>query len=214
MPPAVAITAASFSETTRSRQARSWRLKVATPDISISSGMLAPYSCSTMRSSSMNGTPSFSASILPSVDLPAPRKPTSAIRRPRSARDGALDPPLDRFGNRRQIARRCTPQQIDDAGVGRGQTAGLRQHFKQRNFQRVGDGAHHQNGRIAGAALDLRQIALRRARLLGELAARHAALGAAEPHHAADLAGEGRVGTAGDIGEFAGIDGVRHEHAL
>ena len=154
----------------------------------------------------MNGTPSFSASILPSVDLPAPRRPTSAIRRAAVGRGGAVDPALDGFGDRRQIARRHAAQQIDDARVGRGQAAGLRQQFEHRHFQRVGDGAHHQDRRIAGAAFDLRQIAFRGAGFLRELAARHAALGAAEPHHAADLAGEGRVGAAGNVRDFAGVE--------
>ena len=37
----------------------------------------------------MNGQPRCCASIRPSVDLPAPRSPTSAMRRPRSALFGA-----------------------------------------------------------------------------------------------------------------------------
>ena len=55
------------------------------PAISIRSGMLAPYSSSTRRSSSMKGQPRRWASMRPSVDLPAPRRPTSAMRRARSA---------------------------------------------------------------------------------------------------------------------------------
>src|ERR1041384_2193847 len=137
MPPAVAITAAWFSEITRSRQARSWRRKVASPDISISSGTLAPYSCSTMRSSSMNGTPSFSASILPRVALPAPGG--------RMGGGSTVDPALDRVGNDGQNAGRRAAQELDDAGVGRGEAPGLRQQFKQRDFQRVGDRPHHQD---------------------------------------------------------------------
>src|SRR4029077_14992010 len=79
------------------------------------------------------------------------------------------------------------------------------------NFQRVGDGAQDQHRRVARAAFDLREIALGRSRFLRELAARHAALGAAEPDHAAKLAGKGRVGSAAEIGHFAGVDDIGHD---
>ena len=45
--------------------------------------------------------------------------------------------------------------------------------------------------RIALPAFDLREIALGRAGLLRQLPPRHAALGAGEPHQAADRGGEG-----------------------
>ena len=45
---------------------------------------------------------------------------------------------------------------------------------------------------------------------LGELAARHAALGAAEPDHAADFCGERRVSASAKVGGGAGVEGMRH----
>mgnify|MGYP003350474140 CR=1 FL=1 len=60
--------------------------------------------------------------------------------------------------------------QIDDPRVGF--RAGHRQQFEQRKLKRLRNGAHHENGWIAGAALDLRQVALRGAGILRELAAR------------------------------------------
>ena len=85
------------------------------------------------------------------------RDPPAAIGRPRRDRSAARS----MSAMRRQIARRHAAEQIDDPRVGRGNAAGLRQQFEHRHFQRVGDGAHHQHRRIAGAAFDLRQIALR-----------------------------------------------------
>ena len=125
-------------------------------------------------------------------------------------RSNVGDLPLDAVGDGGKVALRRPAEQIDDPRIGCGNAAGLRQQFEHRHFQRVGDGPHHQHGRIAGAAFDLRQIALRRSGFLCELAARHAALGAAKPHHAADLAREGRIGAAGKVGGFACIEGVRH----
>ena len=66
-------------------------------------------------------------------------------------------------------------------------------------FERLRDGAQHADRRIAGAAFDLRQIALRRLRGLRQLPARHAALGAVAPH----LARRSRRGTR-HLGSFAG----------
>ncbi len=60
-------------------------------------------------------------------------------------------------------------------------------------IERLRDGAQHAHRRIAGAAFDLRQIALGGFRGLRQLPARHAALGAMAAHFAADRGEECRV---------------------
>ena len=187
MPPAVVMIAASCSATTRSSASRSWRRKVAVPAISIRSGMLAPYSSSTRRSSSMNGQPRCCASMRPSVDLPAPRKPTSAMRRAAIGAAARATRAAISLSQRRQLLLRHlrqtdremapssavrAPLSGSSAEAGRSSACAMR--------------AQHADRRIAGAAFDLRQIPLRRFGGLRQLPARHAALGAILSHFAAD----------------------------
>src|SRR5262249_57576971 len=54
------------------------------------------------------------------------------------------------------------------------------------NVERLRDGTQYRDRWIAGAAFDLREISLRSVRSLRQLPARHAALGAAAPHFAAE----------------------------
>ena len=138
----------------------------------------------------MNGQPSSSASRCPSVDLPAPRSPTSAIRRARSADRRLFRARLDQVGDRGKLGQRHAAQEIEDVGHRGGAAVAARQQFDDRNVERLGDRLEHDDGRVALAAFDLREIALGRAGALRKLPPRHAALGAAEPHQPADLGGE------------------------
>ena len=81
----------------------------------------------------------LSASMRPSVDLPAPRKPTSAMRRARSAADAGRGARFDQFGDRRQLGRRQTPEQIEDAVERRVAAVAARQEFDHRHVERFGD---------------------------------------------------------------------------
>ena len=67
-----------------------------------------------------------------------------------------------------------------------GARAVLRQQRRGGKIERLGDRAQHADRRIAGAALDLRQIPLRGFRGLRQLPAGHAALGAVLSHFAPD----------------------------
>ena len=60
--------------------------------------------------------------------------------------------------------------------------------------ERIGDLAQHQQRGIAGAALELGQIALGHARRLGQRLARHAPAGARQPHALAHALEVGLVG--------------------
>ena len=124
--------------------------------------MLAPYSSSTRRSSSMKGQPRCCASMRPSVDLPAPRRPTSAMRRRAIGTAARADARLDLLGQRRQFAlpapararSRMAPRAAVRAPVsGRSAAVG--------RSSACAIARSTLDGRIAGAALDLRQIALR-----------------------------------------------------
>jgi hypothetical protein len=77
-------------------------------------------------------------------------------------------------------------EQIEDGAERGGARAGFRQQRGSGKVERLRDGAQHAHRRIAGAAFDLRQIALRRFGGLRQLPARHAALGAVAPHLAPD----------------------------
>src|SRR6185437_13751018 len=104
----------------------------------------------------MKGQPRCCASMRPSVDLPAPRSPTSAMRRARSA-------PL------REATRAA--MSLVTAELGGARTL-LRQQRGRGKIERLGDGAQHADRRIAGATLDLRQITLRGLGGLRQLPAR------------------------------------------
>ena len=138
----------------------------------------------------MNGTPSSSASIRPSVDLPAPRRPTERDA-PRAVGGGTRrSAGLDQLGERGQLGRRHAQEQIENAVELRGARAAARQQLEHGHVERLGDALEHDGGGIALPAFDLREIALRRAGILRQLPARHAALGAREPHEPPDRGGE------------------------
>ena len=63
--------------------------------------------------------------------------------------------------------------------------------------ERIGELTQHQEGGIAGAALQLRQIALGNPGRLGERLARHAPAGARQPHALADIEAHARCGAGG-----------------
>jgi len=86
-------------------------------------------------------------------------------------------------------------EEVEDGVQRRGARARFRQQRGGGKVERLRDAAQHARGRVAGAAFDLRQIALRRLRSLRQLPARHAALGAIAPHLASDR-GEKRCGPA------------------
>ncbi len=149
----------------------------------------------------MNGTPRCCASMRPSVDLPAPRRPTSAMRRARSAAEAATvrpsirsaiadssdgGTPARRSRMRVSAAFRPLPRGMSSAD---------------RHVERVGDVLEDDDRRIALPAFDLREIAFRRAGLFGELAPRDAALGARGAHQCADRGGKG-VAASGRGGGF------------
>ena len=141
----------------------------------------------------MKGQPSASASLRPSVDLPAPRSPTSAIRRPRSIaapRAARLSISSASAGSSARGVRARTSRML---GHRRGAPVAAREQFDDRNVERLRDRCEHDHGRVALSALDLREIALGGAGRLRELAARHAALGAGEPHQSADRGDERAV---------------------
>ena len=96
------------------------------------------------------------------------------------------DARFDHLRERRPFALRHLRDEIDDAAE-RGASAGdIRQQRRDRQVKRVRDHAQHADRRVAGAALDLREIAFGRLRSLRQLAPRHAALGALAPHLAPD----------------------------
>src|SRR5262249_62142492 len=64
--------------------------------------------------------------------------------------------------------------------------AGARQECDHRQVEGFGDRLQPDHRRIALPALDLRQVTLRRPRLLGKLPARYAALGARRAYQRAD----------------------------
>ncbi len=140
----------------------------------------------------MNGQPRCCASSRPSVDLPAPRRPTSAMRRARSAFSAARHARLDLLGERRQLAFRHLREQIENVAERDRARARFREQRGGGKIERLRDRAQHAHGRVAGAAFDLRQVPLRGFRRLRQLPPRHAALGAIAPHLAADRGEEGR----------------------
>ena len=127
----------------------------------------------------------------PSVDLPAPRSPTSAIRRARSVggvpRGAALDQLGDAQADRRAAAGRSRSRMWVIAAV-RPLARGMQ--LDDRHVERLRDRLQDDHRRVALPALDLREIALGRARILRQLASGHAALGAREPHQPTDRGGE------------------------
>ena len=99
---------------------------------------------------------------------------------------GARNTRLDQLGELRQLAFRHLRDKIEHGVERRGTRAGRRQQRGGRQIERLRDGADDARRRIAGAAFDLRQIALGGFGRLRQLPARHAALGAMPPHLAPD----------------------------
>jgi hypothetical protein len=142
--------------------------------------MLQPANFSISRLSSTNGKPRSSASIWPSVDLPAPRRPISATRA--GARRIALAPPVPSSSptaTRTRLQRGLVAvlqQFADQQPFGRG-GGDVADQFGQRALQRTGHLQQHQDRRIADAVFQVGQVALghvgrQRQRLAGHAAAR------------------------------------------
>ena len=98
---------------------------------------------------------------------------------------------LDQLGDRGQLGERHAAEQIENVGHRGGAPVGARQELDDRHVERFCDRPQDDHGRVALPAFDLREIALGGAGVLRELAARHAALGAGEPHQPTDGGGEG-----------------------
>ncbi len=100
---------------------------------------------------------------------------------------------FDQLGERGKLGARRAREDIQNLGHRRGAPVAAREQFDDRNVERLRDRCEHDHGRVALSALDLREIALGGAGRLRELAARHAALGAGEPHQSADRGNERAV---------------------
>ena len=87
---------------------------------------------------------------------------------------------------RGKLRDRHAPEHIENMGHRRGAPVAARKQLDDRNVERVRDRFEDDHGRVALPALDLREVALGGAGILGKLATGHAALGAREPHQAAD----------------------------
>ena len=134
----------------------------------------------------MNGQPRCCASMRPSVDLPAPRRPTSAMRRARSAPPaGATRASIALASSGSSPSGTCARRSMMAPSAG-GARAGLRQQRRRPAGRALAQWREHADRRIAGAAFDLRQIAFGGLGGLRQLPARHAALGAMPPHLRAD----------------------------
>ena len=174
--PPVAITTRSKRATMVSRHCRSSERNMAWPCTAKISDSSMPLARSISRSSSTNGTASAWAASWPSVVLPAPRRPTSAMRPWR--RGARLAEPLrDEPPRLGQLRRRQALQLVQGEREIHG---ALRRVAHQRgglDAQRLGDLAQHQQGGIAGAPLQLGQVALGHTGCARERLARHAAAG-------------------------------------
>ena len=147
---------------------------------------LQPANFSISRLSSTNGKPEVVRQRRPSVDLPAPRSPISAMRGLRWPLP--CSPPVRRAARRSPRARgaasassRLLEQFADQQPFGR---AGghVAEQFGQRALQRVGHLQQHQDRGVADAVLEVGEMALGDAGALGQRLARHAAAGAQRAH--------------------------------
>jgi hypothetical protein len=116
-----------------------------------------PANFSISPDSSMKGNCRSSASLRPSVDLPPPRRPISAMR-------GLYDVP----------AVAALQQLADKQPLGR-RGRHVAEQFGQRALQRLGHVEQHQDRRVADAVLQIGQVPLRHVGGNGHLLARHAA---------------------------------------
>ena len=148
-----------------------------------------PASRSISRSSSTNGTRSSAASALPSVVLPAPRRPTSATR----LRRDAASSPKSRISRNTTSSRRCAGSPSRKRRMSRCSTERSRgvEQLGQRHVERARDAAQQQHRRVAFARFELREVALRDAGALRDGLARHAAplarLADLPPHRGEEL---------------------------
>ncbi len=160
----------------------------------------------------MKGYPSRSASMRPSVDLPAPRRPTSPMRCARSDCAPSTTRASIDCSSEGHSAGDKPIDEIDDAAQPL-MAIVMRNECGERRFQRVGNRLQDNQRRVAIAAFDLRQIANRNPGIGGQLAPRDAPSGAAAPDQASDLGGEGNarrslVARAGNCLFAIGLDGL------
>ena len=188
MLPEVAITKARCWRSTLSSASRSARRKVSWPNMSKISLNDAPLRRSISRSSSMKGTSSRAASKRPSVDLPPPRSPISAMRALRRSSDGSLK---CRSSNSRASAsalggsrsRNCESRTRSSARLG-----AFVDQLRHRHADGARDPPQQHDRAVALAGFELRQIALRHFGVLRQRLARHAALVAQRAHALAQAA--------------------------
>ena len=175
--PPVASTKRGYRLRTVSRHFCSSRRNPRWPRKSNTRSSVRPLSSSMRRSSSRNGISSRSARAAPTVDLPAPRKPTNAIRLCRVAASG---PPKCSNSSCRARFRSSSGSRRRNSTVWTKLDRRFRA-FEQERIQRhregLGDLVQHQEGQVAVAKLNLREISLGDAGLLGEQLSRHPAPG-------------------------------------
>ncbi len=143
-----------------------------------------PFCASISLLSSTKLQPIFFASILPSVDLPAPRRPISAMPENDILRCAEAPPPASSILGLRDLARRRLAQEIADHRPVRRGFGGGNEIFQMR-AHRVRHPAQQHDRDVALAAFELRDIAFGNAGDFREHLSRHAAQ---RPHGADALA--------------------------
>ena len=153
-----------------------------------------PASRSISRSSSTNGQRSSAASASPSVDLPAPRRPTSATALAAQrlvVAEVAHQPEHDVLeAMLGQPLKEAPDEPVLDRAFA------VVEQFGERHAERARDAAQQEDRRIALAGFELREVALGDARLLRQDLAGDAAALAGFAHLAAHFGEEVRVGAA------------------
>ena len=144
-----------------------------------------PFCASISLLSSTKLQPIFFASILPSVDLPAPRRPISAMPANDVCRCADAPLPDENVLGLRDLVRRGLAQEVAHHRPVRRGLAGGNQVFEMR-AHRVRHPAQQHDRDVALAAFELGDIALGNAGDLGQHLARHAAQRA----HGADALAE------------------------
>ena len=157
--------------------------------------MLQPAMRSISRLSSTNGSSSASARRRPSVDLPAPRSPISAMRRPRAGSSGAGAEQLaDGDAGAAQVGVALAAQRLaQHQPLGR---AGrdVADQLGEVAVERAGDLLQDQDRGVADAVFEVGQVPLRHARGLGDRLASQAAARPQEPDALAEGEQEGILG--------------------
>ena len=139
--------------------------------------MLQPAMRSTSRLSSTNGTSSASASCRPRVDLPAPRRPTRAMRRPRAPAPPSPNTPAERQPGAAQLGVALAAQQLAQHQPLRRAGGHVADQLGERAVERVRDLLQHQDRGVADAVFEVGEMPLGdarggRDRLAGQAAAR------------------------------------------